>query len=80
MKEISTDWKSILLVDYSKNTFTYEMMEGIIQDDKCRVVDDIIYYKDMICLVPESKTKDKILRVLHDAPLVGHRGYLKTYR
>jgi hypothetical protein len=63
MTEISTDWKSILLVEYSKNTFT------------C-----LVYYKDKIYLVPESKLKEKILRAIHDAPLAGHQGYLKTYR
>jgi hypothetical protein len=80
MTEISADWKSILLVEYSKNTFSCEMMEGIIQDDRYRVVDDIIYYKDRIYLVPESTLKDKILRAVHDTPLAGHPGYLKTYR
>jgi hypothetical protein len=33
MTEISMDWKSILLVEYSKNTFACELMEGIIQDE-----------------------------------------------
>jgi hypothetical protein len=80
MTEISTDWKSILLVEYSKNTFACELMGGSIQDDRYKVVDDIIYYKDMIYLVPESTLKDNILRETHNAPLVGHQGYLKTYR
>jgi hypothetical protein len=56
------------------------MMEGITHDDRYRVVDDIIYYKDMIYLVLESTLKDKILRVVHDELLVGHLGYLNTYR
>jgi hypothetical protein len=43
-------------------------------------VDDIIYYKDMIYLVPEPTLKDKILRATHDPPLEGHKGYLKTYK
>jgi hypothetical protein len=34
----------------------------------------------MIYLVPESTLKDKILSAVHDAPLAGHPGYLKTYR
>ena len=42
------------------------------------IVDDIIYYKDMIYIVPKCKLKDMILRVIHDALLVGHRGYLKN--
>jgi hypothetical protein len=55
-------------------------MEGTNQDDRYRVVDDIIYYKERIYLVPESMLKDKILREVHDAPLADHPGYLKTYR
>jgi hypothetical protein len=44
------------------------------------VIDDIIYYKDMIHLVPESQLKDKIMHAAHTSPLAGHPGYLKTYR
>jgi hypothetical protein len=54
MTEILVDWKSILLVEYSKNTFTHELMEGIIQDDKYRVVDETIYYKYKIYMLLES--------------------------
>jgi hypothetical protein len=43
-------------------------------------VDDIIYYKDKIYLVLESTLKDNILRVVHDASMVGHQGYMKIYR
>ena len=42
MTKISTNWKSILLVEYSKNTFSCELMEGTIQDDRYRVADEII--------------------------------------
>jgi hypothetical protein len=80
MTKISTDWKFILLVEYSKNTFACELMEGIVQDDRYKVLYDIIYYKDTIYLVPESTLKDKILRAIHDAPLAGHPGYLKSYK
>ena len=80
MTKISTDWRSILLVEYSKNTFACELMDGIIQVDGYKVMDGIIYYKDKIYLVLESTLKDKILREVHDAPLARHPGYLKTYR
>jgi hypothetical protein len=46
-------------------------MEGIIQDDRYRVVYDIIYYKNMIYLVLDSTLKDNILRAVHEAPLEG---------
>jgi hypothetical protein len=45
-----------------------------------KVVVDIIYYKDHIYLVRESTLKEKIMRAMHDTPLVGHPGYVKTYR
>jgi hypothetical protein len=46
LQEVSTDWKSHLLVEYSKNKFSCELMDGHIQDDRYRVVDDIIFYKE----------------------------------
>jgi hypothetical protein len=50
------------------------MMEGNIQDERHKVVDDIIYYKYMIYLVPQYKLKDNILRETHDVPLAGNQG------
>jgi len=75
-----TEISAHLLVEYSKNTFACEFMDGKIQDNKYKVIDDAIYYKDRISLVPESKMKDEILRVVHDTPLAGHPGFFKTYR
>jgi hypothetical protein len=78
--EIFADLKSELLVEYSKNKCAYEMMDGSVQDDIYKVVDDIIYYKGRIYLVLESILKEKIMKAMHDTPLVGHPGYFKTYR
>jgi hypothetical protein len=80
LMEISADWKALLLVEYSKNKFSCEILDGRTQDDRYRVIDDIIYYKDRIYLVPESQLKDKIMHATHNSPLAGHPGYLKTYR
>jgi hypothetical protein len=52
-------------------------MDGHIQDDRYTVVDDIIFYKDKIYLVPNSTLKEKNLRATHDTPLVGNHVYLK---
>ena len=49
-------------------------------DDRYRVLDDVIFYKDRIYLVPESSLKGKILKVCHDSLTTGHQGYFKTYR
>jgi hypothetical protein len=78
--EVSTDWKSQLLVEYSKNQFACEVMDHSAQDDRYKVVDDIIYYKDHIYLVSKSILKEKIMEVVHNTPLAGHPGFFKTYR
>ena len=67
------------MVEYSKDKFACELLDRQIQDDRYRVIDDIIYYKNRIFLVPKSPLKKKILQALHDSPLAGHQGFLKTY-
>jgi hypothetical protein len=67
-------------VEYSKNQFACELMDGQVQDDNFRIMDDIIYYKGRIFLVPESTFKSKVLQACHDSPVVGHQGFIKTYR
>jgi hypothetical protein len=80
LMEISANWKYHLLVEYSKNKFACEVMDGQIQDDRYRVIDDVIFYKDRVYLVPDSGLKKKILTAVHDSPLAGHQGFFKTYR
>jgi hypothetical protein len=75
--EISADWKSHLLVEYSKNKFACEVLDGQVQDDRYRVIDDVIFYKDRVYLVPDSGLKKKILAAVHDSPLAGHQGFSK---
>jgi hypothetical protein len=79
LTRILVDWKSHLLVEHSKDWFVCELMDGHIQDDRYRVVDDIIYYRDSIYLVPESTLREEIMRAIHDTPLAGHPGYFRTY-
>ena len=50
------------------------------KDDMYRIIDDIIYYKGRIFLILESTLKMKIIQASHDSPLLGHQGFLKTYR
>jgi hypothetical protein len=80
LMEISADWKSHLLVEYSKNQFACKIMDGKIQDDRYRVIDDVIFYKDKVYLVPDSGLKKTILAAVHDSPLAGHHGFFKTYK
>ena len=48
LSSISTDWRELLLVEYSKNKFSCELLDGKIQDDRYRIIDDIVYYKNRI--------------------------------
>jgi len=77
---LDTDWRARLLVEYSKDRFACELLDGQVADDRYRVVDEIIYYRDQIFLTKGSQLKKKILRASHDSPLVGHQGITKTYR
>ena len=49
-------------------------------DDRYRVVDEIIYYRDRIFLTEGSQLKKKILQASHDSPLAGHQGFTKAYK
>jgi hypothetical protein len=80
MMDICIDWKPNLLVEYSKKIISCEVMDGHVIDDRYRGLDDVIFYKDRIYLVPESTPKGKILKVCHDSPTTGHQGYFETYR
>jgi hypothetical protein len=44
-------------------------MDGKIQDEWFWILDDLIYYKGRIYVVPESKFKERVLREFHDSPL-----------
>jgi hypothetical protein len=77
---MSVDWKEHLIVEYAKDQFTYQLLNRKIQDDNFRVINDLIYYKGQIFLVPGSSLKAKILHACHNSPLAGHQGISKTYR
>ena len=47
-------------------------------NEEYKVHDDLIYYKNRIFLVLGSTLKRKILGTAHDAPVVGHPGFVKT--
>ena len=49
-------------------------------DNRYRVMDEVIYFRDRIFLTESSKLKEKILHASHDSLLLGHQGFTKTYR
>jgi len=52
----------------------------LVDENRHKVVDELIYYKNRIFLVSGSKIKLRILKAFHNIPLAGHQGYFKTYK
>ena len=69
-----------MLVEFSKNKFVCEVLDGQVQDDRYRVIGDVIFYKDRVYLVPHLGLKKKILATVYDSPLAGHQGFFKICR
>lgn len=78
--EISADWRAMIIAEYVKDPLANDILEGKLQDDKFRAVNELILYKERVYIVPESKMKDKIQRACHNTPLAGHLGFYKTYK
>lgn len=76
---IDQDWRALLLVEYSKDQCACEILDGLAGDDRYKVMNEAIYYKDQIYLVPGSQLREEITRVAHDSPLAEDNGLLKTY-
>ena len=69
-----------MLIEYSKDHFSYEVLDEQITDDMYRVMDEVIYFRDRIFLTGGYHLKEKVLHASHDSPLSGHQGFTKTYR
>ena len=80
LMSMDTYWKAQLLVEYSKDRFACEILDGKVTDERFRVMDEIIYYQDWIFLTRDSRLKENIFHVAHDSPLSGHQGFTKTYQ
>lgn len=42
--------------------------------------DGLIFYKERIFLVLETRMKEQILKTFHDIPMAGHPRFYKTYK
>jgi hypothetical protein len=80
MTGVLVDWKDHLVMEYVKDQFACQLLDGQVQDDNFWIINDLIYYKVQIFLVPRSAFKAKILQACHDSLMAGHQGIGKTYR
>ena len=79
LKKFHDDLKLQLGLNYGKNHFYCDLFDGLIHVDYFKILNYNIYHNDIIFLVLESSLMKKILDDSHDAPLVGHPIFLKTY-
>ena len=54
LMSLDTNWRAQLLVEYSKYHFSCEILDGQVTDDRYRVMDEVIYYRDRIFLIESS--------------------------
>ena len=80
LMDVAENWKATLEVEYAKYKFYCESFDGNNHDDRYKVLEGIIYYKDRIYLVPNSILNEEILKKAHDSPLEDHPGFFKMYR
>ena len=66
-------------MEYSKDHFSCEILDDHISDDRYKVMDEVIYFRDRIFLTGGSQLKEKVLHASHGSPLSGHQGFTKTY-
>lgn len=78
--EIVVDWKEKIQANYAKNTLVNNILDGTLVDENYNVKDGLIFYKERIFLVPETKMKEYILKTFHDTLMAGHIRFYKTYR
>jgi hypothetical protein len=62
LTSISVGWKVSIISEYAKDSFATKILDKLVDDNKYKVVDELIYYKNRIFLVPGSKIKEGILR------------------
>ena len=60
LMDVAENWKATLEVKYAKDKFSCEIFDGNNHDDRYKVLEGIIYYKDRIYLVPGSSLKEKV--------------------
>lgn len=57
LMSIAVDWRAQLLVEYSKDRFECEVLDGVVTDDRYRVMNKVIYFRNRIYLVTNSQLR-----------------------
>ena len=54
------------MMEYYKDPFTCEVLDGKVRDGRYKVVGGVIYFHDQIYLVKGSKLKEKLLNATYE--------------
>uniref|UniRef100_A0A2N9J8Y4 Reverse transcriptase n=1 Tax=Fagus sylvatica TaxID=28930 RepID=A0A2N9J8Y4_FAGSY len=78
----SPTWLVELKQSYAEEPATKQLLEtlmqGQVENQHYSLQNGLILFKNRIYLGPQSILKQKVLSLIHDSPLGGHSGYLKT--
>ena len=51
-----------MMAEYFENPIANNLLQEILQDDRFKLVDELIIYTNWVYLIPESKVRERILR------------------
>ena len=72
-------WDSQLMMEYSKDLFTCEVLDGELMDGRYKLVDGVIYFHEHIYLARDSKLKEKLLNATYEILLSKPTGFIRAY-
>ena len=75
MVEAKEEWKN----DVATSNLIQQIKSDPSSSYKFCLKGDILWYKEHLYLCKNSTLKHKILKELHESPIGGHLGFLKTY-
>ena len=57
LMDIAKNWKDMLQVEYAKDKSACDVLDGLMGDYKYRILNGMVYYKDIIYWVQDSELK-----------------------
>ena len=72
-------WDSELMMEYSKDLFTWRVLDGEVKDERFKVVHGVIYFYNIILLVSNSKLKERLLDATYEILLSKPTSFIRAY-
>ena len=79
----SPSWIKELKATYQSSTMMQQLLQQLQSGSACpkffSLHNGLILYKGKVYLDPQSSLKSKVLHLVHNSPLGGHSGFLKSF-